>query len=494
MSSESKQIEKDSLISISRGAGFHIVGHAFQNGISFILQVLLTRTLGASLYGIFSFGIVILNIIYVISNLGSDKSLLKYIPEYRNQSEQNVFLTLAGITSIVSSILVAGLVFYLAPIISRLTLNSPYLVEVLQILALLIPFNTIGNLFHAALKGVEKKGIEVISASIFAPLSRVLLIGIALAAGFSIVGATAAYVVAGVIAFAFSLYLFKKHTDLGIDFNISKNNAVEYYNYTLPLTIDQMGGFLYNRIDILMVGYFLTSTTVGIYNIAVMLASVLTLALAAFNQLFPPLASKLHHSGNQAELSNVYSIVTRWVFSISLFPACVMIIFPKEILSVFGAEFVTGSTVLILFVFAQLFNSIAGPSGYMLMMTDHQYVSMFNQLGFGVANVLLNYILIKNIGFIGAAIATASVIAVANMAKVLEVWYFEGYFPYNKTYLGVLLGGLLAIGSMYGVSILISGLISVASGSILGLIIFVVCIYSFSITDDDKKLWQNITQ
>ena len=52
-----------------------------------------------------------------------------------------------------------------------------------------------------------------------------------------------------------------------------------------------------------MIGFFLAGAEVGIYNISVTLAGLLSLSLLAFNQMFPPVASSMYHAGDVDELN-----------------------------------------------------------------------------------------------------------------------------------------------------------------------------------------------
>ncbi|MUW15952.1 oligosaccharide flippase family protein, partial [Halorubrum sp. CBA1125] len=59
---------------------------------------------------------------------------------------------------------------------------------------------------------------------------------------------------------------------------------------------------LYTNVDRLMIGYFLGEVEVGIYGVAIGLATVSWASLSGLNQLFPPIASKLHSRDEREEL------------------------------------------------------------------------------------------------------------------------------------------------------------------------------------------------
>jgi len=403
-------------------------------------------------------------------------------------------LTLAYGTSLVASIIVAGFVYYFAPTISKYTLSSPLFINVLRIAALAIPFNTLANITYSIFKSIERMDYNIAMSSIANPTLRLIFVGGAVLLGYSLIGATAGLVLSGVVALSLSLVLLVKKTDLGTLCRPTKQITKEYYNFSVPLTLNQVGNILYNRVDIIMVGFLLSGSAVGIYNVAVLVSGLLALPLTAFSQLFPPIASQLYHNGKNEQLDAVYNTVTRWIFTLSLFPGIAVFLYAENILRVFGEGFVEGKMVLTLFVFAQLTNCAVGPSGFLLMMTDRQYLTLFNQLSSGILNMILNYILITNYGFIGAALATAGVLAGINILRAVEVWYLEGMIPYNLTFLKPIAASIFSGVAMYLLSFLFAGYILIGVGLFIGFITFTLSLYLLGIKDEEIDLLRKILQ
>ena len=154
----------------------------------------------------------------------------------------------------------------------------------------------------------------------------------------------------------------------------------------------------------------------------------------------------------------------------------------------FGEEFTAGALVLTLFVIGKSVVAFSGPSNDLLMMTDHQYAVMINHWAFGVVNVVLNYFLIIELGFIGAAISTAAVLAVLNIVRVLEVWYFEGLIPYSRRLWKPIIAALVALAVMYGTSLVLSGLLLLIAGSSAGGVVYLCVLYLLGIEQRDKQM------
>jgi O-antigen/teichoic acid export membrane protein len=61
--------------------------------------------------------------------------------------------------------------------------------------------------------------------------------------------------------------------------------------------------------------------------------------------------------------------------SLATVTALILIVLHRPLLGLFGADFLRGSTVMIVLVVGRLFNSVTGPSGSLLAMTEHQDVN-----------------------------------------------------------------------------------------------------------------------
>jgi len=484
------------LSSITRGASLFFIGRVVRDVFGFLFQIVLTRGLGIGLYGLYAYGKTLLLIFLVFTNLGSDTSLLKYLPQYDDDPlKQRFVLTLALGTSVAGSLVAAVILYIFSPVMSSLTLDDPRFVGVLRLFALILVFDTVAKILHSTFRGLERLKYEVISNKIIRPALRLGAAGFALILGFSIVGVMVALIIASALTLAIALYFLLTRFELrplAASEQITRNSVFEYYNFSIPLTLKEAGDVLMRRIDVLMVGFFLSSTAVGVYNISVLLAGMLLIPLSAFNQLFPPIASRLYSEGKIEEINSLYSTVTRWILTISLIMGIGAITYRRELMMLFGEEFTAGTIVLVLFVIAQLFNCTGGANGYLLMMTNHQYVLVLNQWSFGVLNIVLNYVLILEFGLIGAALASAGVLAALNVVKTIELWYLEGLFPYSRTFVKPILASVFAAITMELSGAVLDGIPLLLLGGPIGVVTYAGLIVLFGIKEEDKNLFRKI--
>ncbi|MFC4438555.1 MULTISPECIES: flippase [Natrialbaceae] len=492
--SESKKVTQ-SLGSVFQGASFFSVGYIISNAFGFIAQVLLTRLLGASGYGIFSFAQTGLLLARRISNLGSNKSLMKYLPAQTDTpTTQEDTLTLAYVTSFSGSVVTASIVIAMAPTIASYTIDDPIFIDVLRLFAIILVFDTIMQVTSNTFRALELAKYDVL-------IRKIAWHGLTLAAavisfllGLQVLETTITVVIASVLTLLYGFYLSSRHLEINPSWSTDNVDIQEYYTYSVPLSAKDMGQFFYTRTDILMVGIFFSAASVGTYNIAVLLASFITLPVSAIGQLFPPIASRLYFNNDLDELNEIFTVTSRWSFTCSIPLTLGAIIYHKELLSLFGREFIAGGTILIILSTAKLIDSSVGPSGYLLMMTDHQYIVFLNQWVAAILNIILNYLFILQFGLIGAAYASAVVLVVLNIARAGEVWYLEGMIPISQSFLKPIIASLPCASAMLllpkifptppVVTMFIAGAISIG--------VYTAAIFSLGLNKADRRLYDSL--
>ena len=490
MGEKQKRETGNALFSVVRGAALFLGGTSISKILKFVLNLVLTNTLGATLFGIYSYGRSVNRILITLAQLGTGKSLLKFIPEKKaDQARTNWVVALAYFTGLAASVLFGTLIYIYSPIITKATLEAPLLTDVLRIFALVLPFQTVLLLINETFRALEKLEYRIAIRDILKPIIHIITISVAFFLGYSLLGAVVALAVSTVLLFSIAITILNTNTDIEIFGDKSSGSKTEFYNFSLPLVAKDVGRILYTRIDILMVGLFLSSATVGIYRVSILLATVLSLPLGAVNQLFPPIASDLYSNNQINEFKSVYETTTRWVITLIIPPMIVLILYVEEVLLLFGEGFTEGAIVLQLFVVAQFTNSAVGPSGYALTMTEHQYLNMINQISLGVTNAILNYFFILEFGFIGAAVATSGTLTVINIARVLEVNYYEGISPYSKKLIKPAISGVLTFISLFFIKSFFTGYLLLAIGTVSGVIIFLATLLLQGIEERDREFF-----
>ena len=232
------------------------------------------------------------------------------------------------------------------------------------------------------------------------------------------------------------------------------------FSSTMILTIGMMA--LLARTDTIMLGYFKDSSSVGIYKIVMTVASLVTFIQVASNSVFPPIISELVSSDRLGDLQVMFATITKWTLVLSL-PVVMSICFYSEtILAFFGEDYVEGARALVILAIGYLVNISVGSVGYILRMSDHERLVLINSAAMGICNIVLNFVLIPQMGIAGAAIATAVSMSAATLAGIIEVNFFLGIHPYRKQLAFLLIPLALVVTTCVGMAGRIDSVFGVA--------------------------------
>ena len=162
-----------------------------------------------------------------------------------------------------------------------------------------------------------------------------------------------------------------------------------------------------HRVDVLMLGAIDGVAHVGIYSVAVVLAELVLFTQNAIGQLFGSMLSTHHARGETAEMTQVIRTATRLGAAGGAAAAILLGLLAPWILSLFGAGFDAGATALRILAAGLLLRCIHGPVALLLTMTGHERDTASVFAAAGVANIVLNALLIPPLGMEGAALSTS---------------------------------------------------------------------------------------
>jgi O-antigen/teichoic acid export membrane protein len=108
----------------------------------------------------------------------------------------------------------------------------------------------------------------------------------------------------------------------------------------------------------------------------------------------------------------------------------------------------------------------------LIPMSGHSTLTLINGLIAALVNIVLNMWLIPKYGAIGAAISTATTLALWSLWRLVEIWHLMRCFPFSKISFGIFVVGLGYAFGLYPVLISYSlwiriPIVTVISGAFL---------------------------
>ncbi len=440
----SKDIKK-----VAKGAGISLVGSFAGKGLWFLCQVIIVRFLGVEVFGLYVLGLTLLKITELLARAGLHYGAIRFVSIYFKSKPEKVKGTLisAFVISFANGIFIGTLVYLFAEVISESIFHKPELTGVLKSFAIGIPFVATMMVTASASQGFHTTKYSVYIKDIVQPLVNIVFVLLFILWGFGISGVIIAFILSHLFALLAGLYFiarqFPEIKDRGLR-SIYGYKAL--LTYSTPLLVSGILGFLLSWTDVLMLGAMKTSEDVGIYRAASQVSIFLLLILAASNSIYNPAIANMHYLGQIKRLEKIFKITTRWVFLLTLPVALILIFSAKEVMSVFGPDFVErGAPVLVILTIAQLINCTTGGVGNTLMMTGKQNVAMRKSIALVIINIVLNYFLIPRYGNLGAALSTGISIGIINLLLLLDVYILYKIHPYNMSYLQGIISGIIAV-------------------------------------------------
>jgi O-antigen/teichoic acid export membrane protein len=246
--------------------------------------------------------------------------------------------------------------------------------------------------------------------------------------------------------------------------------------------------------DTLLLGVFLSSADVGLYNVATRLITMATFIMPAVITAFAPRIADLHHRGRTESLAHMYAVAASWNVRLTVPIFAVLLAFPGELLSLFGRGFAAAAAVTVILAVGKFIAAATGPCGMMLDMSGRPAWSMANNAAGLIGNVLLNLWWIPKYGIVGSAAAWALSLTVINLARVLEVWRLMGMLPFD---LAALKGVIAGVGGMV-VGLLVNRWLGLPLDLVVGIpalgLTYLGLVIAFGISHEDRLVFDLLTQ
>jgi O-antigen/teichoic acid export membrane protein len=496
-SDETENVNK-SFQKIAKGGIITLIGTIVGTLLGFASRVIIVRYTSQSEYGVYSLALVLIGIFATISTLGFHEGSARYIAYFRGKNEEDKLGNIISSSikiAIIASISLAIFSFFISDYISISIFHVLDLSIPLKIFSITIPFTVLINVFTAIFRGFDQVKPRIYFQNILRNFSLVIFLIIFAYLGLSFFGVVYAYLLSILVTcLAFTIYFIKK-----LPIHPKEENNINFppmgkklLLFSLPLLATGMLIMVMSWMDTLMLGYFKTPDVVGVYNVALPLATQILIVINSFAVLYIPIVSGLYGKNQMENLGRIYTISTKWCFIGTLPILFVVFLFPDVVLNLFfGGRYIGAVVVLQILAFGFFLNPISGLNYHTLIAIGKTKTIMKIFLISGVTNIILNVILIPPLGIVGAAIASASAVAFANVMLSVKLYQFSKIHPLSRNYLKSI---LLSIAVIFVFFIISRNFITVNLWMLLTLFVLFLLTYIFllfvtkSFDDEDIML------
>ncbi len=415
-------------------------------GMGYLFVLLVARAYGAEAMGVFILSFTVLQITSVISRLGMDTLLLRVTGEYATKvngreiiidTYKNLLLFTIPFTIFVSVIL-----YLYAPFIAIYVFHKPILVDSIQLASFGVLPLTMLSIHRESLRGLKKIMIFSFFISLSIPLFATIILIILIYVSTGVNMPLYAQVIALLVSALFSIFLWKHHIT-ALRFNVCKDEIInsklsirKMFSISLPMMLAGSLYMIMNWTDTVMLGMYVSEEEIGIYSVALKIATLTSITLMAINSIAAPKFAEMWGKNDLFGLEKIVQQSTKIIFYTTLPLLIIILLFPQFLLSMFGDEFIVGKWALVILIIGQFFSAISGSVSNILQMTGHQKIFQNIIILALIVNISLNYFLIPIYGINGAAIATSTSTILWNLSgayyimkhnKILTI-----YIPFKK--------------------------------------------------------------
>ena len=381
----------------SINTGWMLLGHS-TSIISIFINIWIARSLGPSNFGYFSYIFAYVGIFSFIANLGVNDILIRELVSKPDQKDK-----LLGTAFKVLSY--GGILAFFTSSISIFFLETNTLIRGLIVLYSTIflwsPINVVVAYFQATVQAKRNAQAQIVGMVLTSALKVFLLV-----THQGIIWLTLAFVLDYMIT---SILYLMNYLRSGLTFNNWRYDADVSKNIlhsSIFLMLSAAAGYVLLKIDQVMIKFFLDETAVGLYAVAVKLSEIwYFIPSITCASLFPAIINA-KKSNDQQYKNRLFKLFVFLGVTGIFIAAPISIFAPQIITLLFGSAYIESSKILQIYVWSGIGLFImTGINRY--FMAENQLKSIFVYSLVSVAvNIVLNFILIPQIGLLGAAWAT----------------------------------------------------------------------------------------
>jgi len=435
---------------IQKGAIFAFSGLFIAKFLGYLYKFIAAR-IGVESYGVLSLGIMVYGLINIIALFGIDGGVTRFTAYYLGQNNGGKIKSLLKFSAkiIIPLSLIGSLfLFFYSDYIALTFFKNQELTLVLKLFSIIIPFEAIRAVYFGIIRGFQNLKYEFYSKYIVEGTVRIFLTLILIYLGFGLIGATIAYIGAVIMSFIFAqFYLLKIYKKIKTKTSfLSKLEKNDFLSYSWPFMFHTILGLALISIDSFMLGYFKPISEVGIYNAIAPIARLTYIIPISILSLFIPTLTRLYAKNDLKMFKSIYLLVYKFIFKLNFPLLLIIIIFPQMILSIlFGNVYVVGYQGLVILTagFFVMYYSFVSRD-LLFVFKKSKVVSMVSLMAV-LINIVLNYILIRPYGVLGAAIASSISLFFFGFLIFIIAYIQSKIFPFDKKYLGVLISGIFSV-------------------------------------------------
>ncbi len=362
--------------------------------LGFIATIYFTRTLGEEVYGFYAITLALVSWLGIVKSVGFGQAMVKRMSE---ADTPNAYFAAGTAIQLALTALVV-----LAVLLSREVIDAYVGRPVSAFVAVLLVVSVFGGLVNAALKGTHRVHVYAPLTTAKQGLQSAAMIGLVVL-GWGLSGMLLGHALGTAVVAAVGLWVVRPALVFP-----RRRHAVRLFDFAKFSWLGSLRKKTFSDMDVLVLGLFVPAGLTGVYAVAYTLAKFLDIFGSAIRTtLFPELSKRSTHGDDDMVRTLTNDALT--YAGLFLIPGIIgAALLGDRLMRVYGDGFAIGAQVLPILLVGilaysynkQLLNTLNG--------IDRPDLAFRANAVFIVSNLVLNLALVYTIGWVGAAIATAT--------------------------------------------------------------------------------------
>ncbi len=370
----------------------------------FILIPILTKTLGAEFYGIYTLIVATISFLAPLCTLGLGYAIVRFLgPEKAKEKVSKGVSSILVVTSLIA-LAVSILLFVFSRPLSAAFFGGVDATFYIKIAAFLVFQATFGQImanYLPAFQQMKRYAIFTISQTIGEIALTAYLV---LVADWGLSGAIVSMLITRALVSLLGFFWIKSDIKISTP---SFSTVKDYLPLTLPLLPIALCYWFINLGDRYVIGYFMGADAVGIYSAAYGLGGVVAFFYVPIAIVLLPAITGLYEDNKIQEVKTHLSYSLKFLLMFAIPSVFGLSVLSRSVLETLTtSEFIGGYVVVSIVALATiLFNC---GNIYVNVLYLFKKTKMIGLIygGLALLNVVMNILLVPFIGIIGAAIAT----------------------------------------------------------------------------------------
>ena len=369
-----------------------------------ILIPVIAKTLGASEYGIYATLMATISLLAPISTLGLLGSMVRFLAGEKNKKEiQEGYYSVLSLVFL-CSFFISVLLFLFAPTLASTVFGDPQAAPVIKIGTFLILIQALQGVnlhFFLTFRRIFRYSLfQVIQT-----FGEVILAAILVLKGFGLDAVICSFLTVDLLFFLITFALIFNEINIKPP---SLSRIKLFLSFGLPLIPGIISQWVTNLSDRYVIGFFLSSASIGIYSAAYGIGLTVQMFLAPISTALTPTLPKLWEENKIHELKNHFRYSLKYFLMLAIPSLFGLSVLAEPLLIILSRpEFVPEGRIIIPLVAlaAIMYGMYSINAQIFLLLKKTTYIT-YIWLSGAILNLVINIILIPEIGIIAAAIST----------------------------------------------------------------------------------------